>query len=222
MRRGFAVAVVLIAGCAPALTQIGRDHYRIECDWFAECKARASRLCPDGYSIEEAKDAHAGSFLVARCKARHIAVARPPTPPPEPTPEPEERGPKVECVRDFQCAKPGARCVDGKCVAPAPELRVDETDPCVIGASAAGDPTPIFPTEKAAAEFAVVPAGGSKASILDLVSRLQGTWVDPGVRCKTFQTRTTAKYVQLLSGPATGREGWLWAPPNAMGDAGVR
>lgn len=213
----------MLAGCAPALTQIGRDHYRIECEWFDDCKRQAQRLCPDGYNIEEAKDAHAGSFLVARCKERAVAAAAPrPDPKPEPAPEPVEPALAVECVRDFQCTQAGARCTDGKCVAPPPELHVDGSDPCVIGASAKGEPTPIFPTEKAAADFSAAGPVASKASTLELVAHLRGTWIDPGVRCKTLQVRPSAHYVQLLSGPAAGREGWLRMPESVQGDAGVR
>jgi hypothetical protein len=230
MMRGSGVASIVAAlalSCGASHTQIGREHYRIDCEYgMAECKQVAWRLCPDGYEVQQAKDAAFGTGMTVRCKAPRAAAwseraARPVKAAP-PAAAVATVAPTAamagECVRDFQCTQVGARCTDGKCVAPPKELTADEADRCVVRSSGA-EPTPIFPTEKAALAY-VTSKFATKAVALDFVTQSRGTWVDPGVRCKTLQARREARYIQLVSGPLAGREGWLFTEPAPV-DAGV-
>lgn len=216
-----ALLVLLLAGCGASNTQLGRDRYEINCEnGIAECRQMAGKLCPEGYIVESGKSGTFVQTIVARCKPSAAeswtapAPVAKPTPPAPSSPPVQALPPGIECVRDFQCTKPDARCVDGKCVAPPQTLTVEESNRCVVGTPGRPDPTPIFPTETAAVEFAKYMAP-DQAAAFNLVVKLGGTWVDAGVRCRTMRPGAQARYIQLLSGPLAGREGWLGTSPAA-------
>jgi hypothetical protein len=184
----------------------------------------AARVCPSGFEVIEAKTTPSDSgVMLVRCEKSNEERWRetksaPPKPEPSACPPAMPAG--VECVRSFQCTEPGSQCIDGKCVVQATGtmVQVDPTDRCMVGA-AGGEPVPLFPTVESLAEFGTTPSA-SKAATLSLVTKLGGTWVDAGVRCKTIEQAQGRRRVQLLSGPLAGREGWL-SHVGTPGDAGA-
>ncbi len=221
---GWALLAPIFWACAPPVNQLSADRYELNCQYgLGECRQMATRVCPSGYEVIEARTTPSDSgVMLVRCEKseeeqwREASKQRPPQA--EPSACPPAMPPGVECVRNFHCTQSASQCVDGKCVSLAPVVQVDPDDRCMVGA-AGGEPVPLFPTRDSLGEFAAKNSG-TKAATLSLVTKLGGTWVDAGVRCKTLEQLEGRRRVQLLSGPLAGREGWL-AVSGWFADAGA-
>jgi len=199
-----------LASCAPdfAYTRVlGEHRFDLSCPrGFPECAAMASQLCTTGYNVETTKSGMQSSGVIVRCN--------PPAPPrvvrSECAPAREKAAqapPKPQCAADYQCTATGARCVNGVCAVAPVIAAADETDRCMV-TNTTPEPVPMFPTEGALAEYISTKAESRAADFMN-VTRLQGVWVDVGVRCKTLGAFAGGRNVQLISGTLAGREGWL-------------
>jgi hypothetical protein len=213
---GFSVALLL--SCAPNFPYarvIGPGQFELACPaGFPQCAAMAGNLCMAGYNVEATKSGATSSGAVVRCLPPKVEP--PPAPVVEcPPTEPIEAA-KPKCAADYQCTELNAKCVAGSCVVVLVVASAVETDRCMVGKSGSADPAPMFPTEGALADF-ISSNPESRAAAFMTVTRLDGVWVDAGVRCKTLGQFARGRHVQIISGTFAGREGWLGteSPPTS-------
>jgi hypothetical protein len=194
-------------------------YYDVRCEGgFHECQRLAARVCEKGYDIETTRTDTTGSAMTIRCavpKPQPAAPALIASAAPEVDDEPEP-----ECTKDYQCTVLGSRCVKGACVIVPVVMTADNADRCVVGDPQSPDPVPLFPTASALTEFMETPKA-SRAEEFMLVTRLSGSWVDVGVRCRTLGQFARGKRVQLVSGVLAGKDGWMALPTEATIDAGA-
>jgi hypothetical protein len=165
----------------------------------------ANQLCLNGYHVEQTTSDTTSSAVIIQCErpSPPERVAQVTCPPGDDKPRP-----KPECTADYQCTATGSQCVKGACVAVPTVAVADQADRCMVGRAGVSEPVAMFPSESALAEF-VSATPESRAAAFMTVTRLDGVWVDVGVRCRTLGQFARGRHVQLISGTFAGREGWL-------------
>ncbi len=203
--------MVGLGGCAPDFAYsrvLGPGRFELACPTgFPECAAMATNLCPTGYTVVGTKSGSTSSGATVQCNKPEPAPVVAPCPTATVAQEPEAPK-KAVCSADYNCTEMGARCVSGTCVVVPVVASADEADRCVIGKTGSSEPVPMFPSEGALAQY-VSSNPESRAAAFMTVTRLDGVWVDAGVRCHTLGQFERGRHVQLISGTFSGREGWL-------------
>ena len=210
MRLGSAVLSVTLASCAPdfAYTRVlGPGRFALTCpNGLPECAAMAGDLCASGYKVEQTKSGATSTGAVVQCLP---PKAEPPPPVVANCPPPLPAEPaRPKCSADYQCLELNAKCVSGSCLVVPVVAAAEDADRCMVGKGGSAEPVPMFPNEGALAEF-ISSNPESRAAAFMTVTRLDGVWVDAGVRCHTLGQFARGRQVQIISGSFAGREGWL-------------